>query len=126
VRPRHTVHPEHRRSCASVRPRHTVHPEHRRSCASVRPRHTVHPEHKKTRYCYRVSVGLTQSEINLEFITVFCQVFSNTSGGCLHTFVTVFPASWADFAVLLVENQRVNSADGFINVTTDRQIINDL
>ncbi|MFT5721358.1 MAG: hypothetical protein ACI9W6_001671, partial [Motiliproteus sp.] len=29
------------------RPRHTVHPVHRRSCASLRPRHTVHPVHKK-------------------------------------------------------------------------------
>ena len=42
------VHPEHRRSCASMHPRHTVHPEHRRSCASMHSRHTVHPEHKKT------------------------------------------------------------------------------
>ena len=30
-----------------MRPRHTVHPERRRSCASMRPRHTVHPERKK-------------------------------------------------------------------------------
>ena len=44
-----TLHPVHRRSCASMHPRHTVHPVHRRSCASMHPRHTVHPVHKKNR-----------------------------------------------------------------------------
>ena len=47
--PRHTVHPEHRRSLPFMAPRHTVHPEHRRSLPSMAPRHTVHPEHKNTR-----------------------------------------------------------------------------
>src|SRR5690606_16139705 len=50
----------------------------------------------------------------------------NALSAILLTFFTLLPASWTYFAVLLVEVQRINHTQHFINVTAQWQVIDDL
>ena len=54
---------------------------------------------------------------------VLRQVFSYAVWGSRHTFFTFFPLRRAHFTVLFVELERVNHAQHFVDVTTQRQIV---
>ncbi len=58
----------------------------------------------------------------LKLLRVAFEVFGNTGSISLHAFIAAVPACGADFAVLFVELQRVDHADGFIDIAAQRQV----
>ena len=74
----------------------------------------------------RVRLFLVNSLSGLEFVCVFAQILGNALWIGVHAGIAFLPAGRTYFAVGFVELQRVDHAQHFVNITAQRQIVDDL
>src|SRR5210317_1025683 len=83
-------------------------------------------QHSAFRFIFSRSAYRVTRPSRLKVYSLILQIRSNTFLISLHPVITLVPTSGTDFTILFSELQSINHAQHLINVTTKRQVINNL